>query len=98
LKFMLNPFLDELRSLKNDGLKISGVLWKFELYFSADWKFLAICLGLNGPTANYFCPWCTCSKNQHGDLNKDWHIEKTWNNLQQDIMRLMVMFSHLYLT
>ncbi|CAH1770164.1 6915_t:CDS:1 [Entrophospora sp. SA101] len=90
---MLNPFLDELRSLKNDGLKISGVLWKFELYFSADWKFLAICLGLNGPTANYFCPWCLCSKHQHGDLNKDWHIEK---NMEQIATRYSEVNGHIF--
>lgn len=93
LKFMLNPFLDELRSLKNDGLKIFGVLWKFELYFSADWKFLAICLGLNGPTANYFCPWCLCSKHQHGDLNKDWHIEK---NMEQIATRYSEVNGHIF--
>src|SRR5437764_4695028 len=50
LKFMLRPFINELQSLKENGLVISGIVWKFELYFSADWKFLAICLGLNGPT------------------------------------------------
>ena len=71
LKFMLRPFIDELKLLKENRLVISDIVWKFELYFSADWKFLAICLGLNGFTANYFCPWCLCSKNQHGDLSKD---------------------------
>jgi hypothetical protein len=36
LKFILNSFLDELRSLKENGLKVAGILWSFELYFSAD--------------------------------------------------------------
>ena len=36
LKFMLGPFCDELRSLKEFGLEISETLWKFELYFSSD--------------------------------------------------------------
>jgi hypothetical protein len=80
LEFILNPFLSELQSLKEDGLEVAGVLWNFELYFSADWKFLAICLGLNGPTSKYFCPWCLCSRDQHGDLSKDWRIEK---NMEQ---------------
>ena len=69
-----------MQSLKDDGLVVSGILWKFELYFNADWKFLAMCLGLNGPTSKYFCPWCLCSKDQHGNLNQDWHIEK---NIEQ---------------
>uniref|UniRef100_U9UFE8 Uncharacterized protein n=1 Tax=Rhizophagus irregularis (strain DAOM 181602 / DAOM 197198 / MUCL 43194) TaxID=747089 RepID=U9UFE8_RHIID len=81
LKFMLSLFINELKSFKENGLEVSGILWKFELYFSSDWKFLAICLGLNGPTANYFCPWCCCSKNQIGDLNKNWCIEKSIDQL-----------------
>ncbi|CAB4434855.1 unnamed protein product [Rhizophagus irregularis] len=81
LKFMLSLFINELKSFKENGLEVSGILWKFELYFSSDWKFLAICLGLNGPTANYFCPWCCCSKNQIGDLNKNWRIEKSIDQL-----------------
>ncbi|CAG8664257.1 5852_t:CDS:2, partial [Funneliformis caledonium] len=56
LKFMLNSFCNELRSLKEFGLKISKILWKFELYFSSDWKFLAICLELNSANSKYFCP------------------------------------------
>ncbi|CAG8682466.1 841_t:CDS:2 [Funneliformis mosseae] len=78
LKFILDPLCNELRSLKKFGLKISGILWKFELYFNADWKFLAICLGLNSANSKYFCPWYLCSKDQNGDLNKDWHIEKKY--------------------
>jgi hypothetical protein len=83
LKFILNPFLDELRSLKENGLEVAGILWSFELYFSADWKFMAICLGLNGPTSKFFCPWCLCSKNQHGDLSKDWRIEKNMEQISK---------------
>ncbi|POG66169.1 hypothetical protein GLOIN_2v1780831 [Rhizophagus irregularis DAOM 181602=DAOM 197198] len=81
LKFMLSLFINELKSFKENGLEVSGILWKFELYFSSDWKFLAICLGLNGLTANYFCPWCCCSKNQIGDLNRNWCIEKSIDQL-----------------
>ncbi|UZO15791.1 uncharacterized protein OCT59_007206 [Rhizophagus irregularis] len=78
---MLSLFINELKSFKENGLEVSGILWKFELYFSSDWKFLAICLGLNGLTANYFCPWCCCSKNQIGDLNRNWCIEKSIDQL-----------------
>jgi len=72
LKFILNPFLNDLRDLKASGLEIAGTLWHFELYFSSDWKFLAICLGLNAANFNYFCAWCLCSKNEIGDTTKDW--------------------------
>lgn len=81
LKFILDPLINELRSLKENGLEVAETLWNFELYFSADWKFLAICLGINGPTSKFFCPWCSCSKDQHGDLNKDWRIEKNMTQI-----------------
>ncbi|RHZ46836.1 hypothetical protein Glove_606g16 [Diversispora epigaea] len=76
IKFILELFIEELCSLKKDGLEIAGILWKFELYFSSDWKFLIICLGLNSANSRFFCPWCLCSKDQIGDLNKTWNIEK----------------------
>lgn len=93
LEFILNPFLDELESLKDNGLEVAGILWNFELYFSSDWKFLAICLGLNGPTSNYFCPWCSCSKHQHNDLSKDWRIEK---NMEQIITNYKDVNGHIH--
>ncbi|PKC57799.1 hypothetical protein RhiirA1_497283 [Rhizophagus irregularis] len=93
LEFILNPFLNELRSLKENGLEAAGILWNFELYFSSDWKFLAICLGLNGPTSNFFCPWCSCSKHQHGDLSKDWRIEK---NMEQIATRYEDVNGHIH--
>ena len=36
LKFMLNPFIDRLKLFKENGLEVLGILWKFELYFSAN--------------------------------------------------------------
>ncbi|CAG8745288.1 41697_t:CDS:2 [Gigaspora margarita] len=54
LRFVLGPFLDDLDFLENNGSEVSGVRWNFKLYFSSDWKFLAICLGINKQvTANY---------------------------------------------
>ncbi|UZO29901.1 uncharacterized protein OCT59_023350 [Rhizophagus irregularis] len=41
---------EELWQLKNQGLIIGNVHWKFEFYFSSNWKFLIICLGFNSPT------------------------------------------------
>ncbi|RHZ77188.1 hypothetical protein Glove_184g131 [Diversispora epigaea] len=95
LKFILNPFLEELRSFKDDGLELNGILWKFELYFSSDWKFLAICLGLNSANSKYFCPWCMCSKNQLGDLNKDWNIEKNMDEISRNYININVVSSNI---
>ncbi|GBC09015.1 hypothetical protein RclHR1_08550001 [Rhizophagus clarus] len=93
LEFILNPFFNELRLLKKNGLEAAGILWNFELYFSFDWKFLAIYLGLNGPTSNYFCFWYSCSKHQHSDLSKDWHIEK---NMEQIATRYEEVNDHIH--
>ncbi|GET66879.1 hypothetical protein GLOIN_2v1778046 [Rhizophagus irregularis DAOM 181602=DAOM 197198] len=75
---------EELWQLKNQGLTIGNVHWKFELYFSSDWKFLITCLGFNSPTSNYFCPWCLIKKNQHSDLDANWTISKNMNNLRNN--------------
>ncbi|RHZ81125.1 hypothetical protein Glove_123g21 [Diversispora epigaea] len=48
LQVALEQLIIELRTLKEKDLKDhQGREWKIELYFSSDWKFLAICLGLN---------------------------------------------------
>ena len=63
LEVAMKPFIQELDYLKSHSLLINEVYWNFELYFSANWKFLAICLGFNAPNSNYFCPWYQISKN-----------------------------------
>ena len=67
LKIATNDLIQELQELSNTGMVINNILWKFELFFSLDWKFLAICLGFNATNSNYFCPLCKIVKNQHGD-------------------------------
>ncbi|UZO29709.1 uncharacterized protein OCT59_023169 [Rhizophagus irregularis] len=48
LNVVLEPLIMELRKLKEEGFRDNqNREWKVELYFSSDWKFLAICLGLN---------------------------------------------------
>ncbi|CAG8740271.1 1461_t:CDS:1 [Gigaspora margarita] len=84
LSFILKPFLDDLQFLKNNGLDIMGTHWNFKLYFSANWKFLAINLGINCANSRYFCLWCECAKEQHSDLNQDWHISKNMKKIAKD--------------
>ncbi|RHZ67232.1 hypothetical protein Glove_302g9 [Diversispora epigaea] len=85
LQVALEQLIIELRTLKEKGLKDhQGREWKIELYFSSDWKFLAICLGLNAANSKYFCPWCEISKGQQGDLSLEWKINTTINNIHQN--------------
>ncbi|CAG8757775.1 13269_t:CDS:1 [Cetraspora pellucida] len=72
LEFILNLLINDLRDLKNNGLNIANTLWHFGLYFSSNWKFLAICLGLNSANSNHFCAWCLCSKCEIGNIKQDW--------------------------
>jgi hypothetical protein len=83
LQKVMEPMINELNDLTTYGLKDStGKIWKIILYFSSDWKFLAIILGFNSANANYFCPWCLCTKKDIGDKNKVWTIEKNINQIK----------------
>ncbi|CAB5389082.1 unnamed protein product [Rhizophagus irregularis] len=53
LNIVLEHLIVELRKLKEEGLEDNhGVKWKINLYFSSDWKFLVICLGMNASALN----------------------------------------------
>ncbi|CAG8627462.1 4243_t:CDS:2, partial [Racocetra fulgida] len=82
LEIILNPFFNDLKDLKNNVLNVADILWNFEFYFSSDWKFLSICLGLKAANSKYFCAWCSCSKNKIGDATQDWRITKSINDLK----------------
>jgi len=77
LKNALNHLMNELEDIdKNGFIDSDGLKWKTILYFSSDWKFLSICLGINHATATHFCPWCLCSKSDHSKLELEWNISK----------------------
>ena len=63
---------------------INNTLWNFELFFSSDWKFLAICLGFNAANSNYFCPQCEIAKNQRGNGQIEWTISKSMSILKEN--------------
>ncbi|PKC10461.1 hypothetical protein RhiirA5_414334 [Rhizophagus irregularis] len=81
---------EELWQLKNQGLIIGNVHWKFEFYFSSDWKFLIICLGFNSPTKRDFNKWSytsligqeklKCFKNENTDSIEFQLAAKAWLN------------------
>ena len=85
LEIATKYLIQELNDLKSNGLIINEVCWNFELYFSADWKFLAICLGFNAPNSNYFCPWCQVSKNNQIDQIHDRKIDKKMEKINESL-------------
>ncbi|PKC67045.1 hypothetical protein RhiirA1_418594 [Rhizophagus irregularis] len=81
LKNVLTPLISDLCILKEKGFnQIGGNQWPVELYFSSDWKFLAICLGMNAANAQYFCLWCDCNKNSINTTSKK--INKSMDNIK----------------
>src|SRR5260364_92297 len=74
-------FRDDLISLKDQSLIVNNVKWNFQIYFSSDWKFLAICLGFNSANSKTFCSWCTINKSQQGNLSNEWKICKKMDTL-----------------
>ncbi|PKK67697.1 hypothetical protein RhiirC2_751396 [Rhizophagus irregularis] len=80
LEIMMASFIKELDEIKKNGLIISEMMWKFELYFSSDWKFLTICLGFNSANSKFFCPWCQISKCDQGN---NWKISKKMENIHE---------------
>ena len=45
----------------------------------ADWKFLAMSVGIESATADYFCIWCKCKTNERYDTSKTLSISDTQN-------------------
>ncbi|RIB02903.1 hypothetical protein C2G38_2049701 [Gigaspora rosea] len=82
LQNVMEPMINELHNLVTNGLDSSRTRWTIIPYFSSDWKFLSIILGFNAANANYFCPWCLCSKKEIGNKDKIYVIEKTMEQLQ----------------
>eukprot|EP00732_Lithocolla_globosa_P000492 Lithocolla_globosa_v1_NODE_152_length_5671_cov_121.982906.p1 type:complete len:465 gc:universal NODE_152_length_5671_cov_121.982906:2437-3831(+) len=50
----LAPLFEELNDLQENGFYFEGVHYDVELFFTADWKFMALVLGLNGANCDYF--------------------------------------------
>ena len=66
-------FSHELEQLKTNGYKApNDIIWPVELFFSGDWKFVALVLGINAATSNYFCLYCNCHKDERHNMDQVW--------------------------
>ena len=87
LRNALAPLISDLNILKEKGFnQIGGNHWPVELYFSSDWKFLAICLGMKAANAQHFCPWCDCNKNDINTTSKT--INKSMDNIKVNYKKI----------
>ncbi|RGB40772.1 hypothetical protein C1646_752871 [Rhizophagus diaphanus] len=83
-----------------EGYRASdGTIWPIELFFSSDWKFVTLVLGINVATSNYFCLYCNCHKDErhnmikYGCKNPMLFCEINQNNWIPDELHLMLRIS-----
>jgi len=73
LQTVAKLFTSELNELQNNGFTDEqGNTWLVELFFSADWKFLALVKGFKSAIANNSCLYCECHKNERYDMEHVW--------------------------
>ncbi|CAG8825696.1 21067_t:CDS:2, partial [Cetraspora pellucida] len=84
----LNILITDLNSIKDGYKDQQGRQWQIKLYFSADWKMLALCLGHKATNSDHFCLWCCCSKNENGNLDLDWTIQKNIEKINENYMTI----------
>lgn len=69
---VLRPIMKQFANInKKKGLVIDGVKVQLELFLCADWKFMALVLGLNAANSQWFCLWCLCQSDERPHLT-DW--------------------------
>ncbi|CAG8534028.1 2289_t:CDS:2 [Scutellospora calospora] len=88
LEIALSILISDLNSIKNCYIDKQGRQWQIKLYFSADWKMLALCLGHKAANSNHFCLWCHCNKNENGNLDRDWTIQKNIEEINKNYITI----------
>ena len=46
-------------------------------YLGSDWKFLAMCTGIDSATSDHACIWCKCTKDDRPNADEEWSITDT---------------------
>ena len=71
-------------------MKLSTV-WIF--FFGADWKFLALCTGIEAANARYSCIWCKCPSEDRYDIRKTWSFKNIEEGARtiEEIQRLSAL-------
>ena len=88
LEIALALLILDLEEIKNGFVDRQEQLWKIHLYFLADWKMLALCLGHKAANADYFCLWCNCKKDENSNFEKDWRISKNIDIINQNYINM----------
>lgn len=82
----LKDIEEEIKSTQS--LTIDGHKFQIKYFFSADMKYLAVCLGLQAANADYSCIWCKCPKEERHKTTKSWEDKlRTIEEIQQLALR-----------
>lgn len=71
LKLALEDICHEVERLNE--IKVKSETFSIEYFLGGDLKFLAIAVGIYSACSKYACPWCKCSFDERGDLEKVVH-------------------------
>ena len=71
----LQDIRDEVKRLTT--IDIDGTSYKIVYYLGGDWKFLAMCTGIDSATSDHACIWCKCPKDDCSNVDVQWSITDT---------------------
>ena len=84
----LENIRDEIEQITT--IAVNGVEYQVEFFLGADWKFLALIVGIESASANYCCIWCICHTNERHVQSKEWSVRDKAKGARsiEDIQRL----------
>ena len=74
----LSAFHDLVEEMENlSEIQINDKIYTCEYYLGGDWKFLACVCGLSCVNADHACIWCSCTKRERYDIDKEFSFSRT---------------------
>lgn len=64
---------DEIEQLTT--IKVDDDEYRIKFFLGADWKFLALVVGIKSASAIYSCIWCTCASHERYDVTMAWSLQ-----------------------
>lgn len=68
----LEDIQNEIKDLKY--VEVNDVEYEMEYFLRADWKFLALCVGIQAANAKHSRIWCMCPSDDWYNIGKSWSI------------------------
>ena len=74
LKKALQDIVAEVESLKT--IRVNGIDFEITYYLGGDWKFLAMCTGIDSASCTYACIWCHCPAQERHLSSAKWSLTR----------------------